>query len=294
MKDCSKDGQHDRRKSVWKYWIWRWEQLFEGTNIITTNGGHDTHDTHDKDLDYKNARIKRMNSMENNMELFNFGDSGKYHKERIYFSTRFVGKPEGGQQCIFDLFWLFFSGGSIQIWGIERHQRGLNPTLTLPTNRALIYFRLYFCRILEILGKEMSICTATMKAQMNFRRGCSLFSLSGVAGHCPARRQPTNSELFTQTNLVSDFPESNSTMTTPCPVLDAGSSSDWQRSPSSKSFQFAVLFNARNMESKIPATSHLHEHELILCFCFRNLDERWSYRFHVGSRAQILYISNIP
>ena len=33
MRDCSKDGQHDRRKSVWKYWIWRWEQLFEG-------GGH--------------------------------------------------------------------------------------------------------------------------------------------------------------------------------------------------------------------------------------------------------------
>ena len=26
-------------------------------------------------------------------------------------STRFVGKPEGGQQCIFDLFWLFFRGG---------------------------------------------------------------------------------------------------------------------------------------------------------------------------------------
>ena len=47
-------------------------------------------------------------------------------------STRFVGKPEGSQQCIFDLiFWLFFRG-SIQTWG-----GGLRGTPNPPTYRAL-------------------------------------------------------------------------------------------------------------------------------------------------------------
>ena len=33
------------------------------------------------------------------------------------------GKTRGGQQCIFDIFWLFF-WGSIQTWVVERHQMG--------------------------------------------------------------------------------------------------------------------------------------------------------------------------
>ena len=41
-------------------------------------------------------------------------------------STRFVGKPEGGQQCIFDLFWLFF-GESIQTWGLRGTRGEVKP-----------------------------------------------------------------------------------------------------------------------------------------------------------------------
>ena len=41
-------------------------------------------------------------------------------------STRFVVKPEGGQQCIFDYFWLN-CGGQWKL-GVERHQRVKPPT----------------------------------------------------------------------------------------------------------------------------------------------------------------------
>ena len=43
----------------------------------------------------------------------------------IIFSTRFVVKPEGGQQCIFDLFLTKPVGN--ENMGVERYQRGLNP-----------------------------------------------------------------------------------------------------------------------------------------------------------------------
>ena len=40
-------------------------------------------------------------------------------------STRFVVKPEGGQQSIFDVF--LTEPSQWKTWGVERHQRGLNP-----------------------------------------------------------------------------------------------------------------------------------------------------------------------
>ena len=43
-------------------------------------------------------------------------------------STRFVGKPEGVQQCIFDLFWLFFrGGGQYKLGGSRGTREGWTP-----------------------------------------------------------------------------------------------------------------------------------------------------------------------
>ena len=43
------------------------------------------------------------------------------------YSTRFVGNPEGGQQCIFDLFRLFSQGGQYKLGGLRGTRGGLNP-----------------------------------------------------------------------------------------------------------------------------------------------------------------------
>ena len=37
-------------------------------------------------------------------------------------------KTRGGQQCIFDIFWLFVWRGSIQTWRLRGIRKGLNPT----------------------------------------------------------------------------------------------------------------------------------------------------------------------
>ena len=75
----------------------------------------------------------------------------------------------------------------------------------------------------------------------------------------PSKEMTINetSGLSTQTNPVSGFPESISTTTITSPVLDAGSSSDWQRSPSSEFIQPAVLFSARSIKNKLPDLHHL-------------------------------------
>ena len=45
------------------------------------------------------------------------------------------GKTRGGQQCIFDYFWLKLWGVNENL-GVERHQKGIKPPNS-PTNRAL-------------------------------------------------------------------------------------------------------------------------------------------------------------
>ena len=53
-------------------------------------------------------------------------------------SIRFMGKPEGVQQCIFDLFWLFF-GVQYKLGGLRGTRGGLNQLNPLPpTNWALM------------------------------------------------------------------------------------------------------------------------------------------------------------
>ena len=59
-------------------------------------------------------------------------------------SIRSVGKPEGGQQCIFDLFWHFFRGGGgvNTNLGVERHQRGGGVKPPTPDKSYYLSFKL--------------------------------------------------------------------------------------------------------------------------------------------------------
>ena len=58
--------------------------------------------------------------------------------------TRFVGKPEGSQQCILSYYDYFFGGRGNTNLGGERHQRGLTPPPPPPdkssTARQLLVF----------------------------------------------------------------------------------------------------------------------------------------------------------
>ena len=59
----------------------------------------------------------------------------------FFFSTRFVVKPEGGQQCIFDVF-LTKPVGVNENLGVERHQRGVKyPN---PPDKSSTVFFLFF------------------------------------------------------------------------------------------------------------------------------------------------------
>ena len=58
------------------------------------------------------------------MDVIKINDEGGDDDDAVH-STRFVGKPEGGkQQCIFDLFWLFFQ---YKPGGLRGTREGLNP-----------------------------------------------------------------------------------------------------------------------------------------------------------------------
>ena len=78
-------------------------------------------------------------------------------------STRFVGKPERDQQCIFYLFFLFFSEGQYKLGGWKAPGGGVNLPFP-PTNRALEIINTCSClsrRWLNIFQQSWSIIQNT-------------------------------------------------------------------------------------------------------------------------------------